>query len=296
MVLDWLNNSINSHHNLVLNESEETTKVTYQIIHSLLRVIKDGLECKRIVDEIIEACSHAINLRTAIEQCRTDAERDVGDDSAVKRSVKKGILNLKRYFLLIVFQSYLNDTSPDTLGNLITFKTWFAGRPELGLMRSELESGTLNSLIPVEQMRPGDGIALTSEVLSVVNSRNGGVLASQTILKYDMFPGCQKMNLALKIEGAPNYRKVPLKSVGSYLHGTFDEKNAGSSVYGIAMPTVEAIRYVANMVGADEFGKTKLLWTSLREEPVLYVSGRPYVLRTFQDPLKVNFHFVIIKR
>ena len=27
-------------------------------------------------------------------------------------------------------------------------------------------------------------------------------------------------------------------------------------------------------------------WTSLREEPVLYVNGKPYVLRLFIDPLR----------
>lgn len=157
LVLDWLNKStkLASSQSSIVSDQQTAAKVTYQIIHSLLRVIKDGLECKRIVDQVIEACSHSVNLRTAIEVCRGDAEREADDEQAMKRSLKKGILNLKRYFLLIVFQSYLNDTSPDTLDNLVTFKTWFASRSELGLMRSELEHGGLASLIPVEQMRPG---------------------------------------------------------------------------------------------------------------------------------------------
>ena len=157
MILGWLNgNMINSCASVSASlNGPSSTKVTYQIIHSLLRVIKDGLECKRIVDEIIEHCSHAINLRTAVESCRNDAERDLGDSNATKRSVKKGILNLKRYFLLICFQAYLNDTSPDTLESLVTFKSWFALRSELNLMQCELEHGGLNALIPVEQMRPG---------------------------------------------------------------------------------------------------------------------------------------------
>lgn len=129
--------------------------MTYQIIHSLLRVIKNGLECKRIVDKTIESCSHAINLRTIIETCRCDAERDADDAQVSKSSIRKGILNLKRYFILIAFQSYLSETNPDTFGSLITFKIWFAGRPELDLMRKELEHGGLECLVPVEQMRPG---------------------------------------------------------------------------------------------------------------------------------------------
>jgi len=88
-----------------------------------------------------------------------------------------------------------------------------------------------------------------------------------------MFPGCQKMNLAQKVDGAPNYRRVTLQSVGSSLHGIEYKKDSDASVYGIAMPTIQAIRTVCSMVGADEAGITTLLWTSLREEPVLYVNG-----------------------
>jgi len=155
LVLYWLNQDQHCTDNDTSNDLE-STKVTYQVIHSLLRVIKNGLACKRIVDRTIESCSHAINLRTVIETCRRDAERDVeADDQASRSSIRKGILNLKRYFLIIAFQSYLSETSPDTIGSITTFKTWFAGRPELELMRSELEHGGLAALIPVEQMRPG---------------------------------------------------------------------------------------------------------------------------------------------
>jgi hypothetical protein len=51
------------------------------------------------------------------------------------------------------------------------------------------------------------------------------------------------------------------------------------------MPTKDAIRRVLQKVGASP-GNRRILWTSLREEPVIYVNGRPYVLRLFPEPLK----------
>jgi len=41
--------------------------------------------------------------------------------------------------------------------------------------------------------------------MDVVNNRNGAVLAQQTILKYDMFPGCQKLSLTERIEGMASF-------------------------------------------------------------------------------------------
>jgi hypothetical protein len=52
------------------------------------------------------------------------------------------------------------------------------------------------------------------------------------------------------------------------------------------MPTKDAIRKVLMKVGGGPQGSRKLIWTSLREEPVIYVNGRPYVLRLFPDPLR----------
>ena len=46
-----------------------------------------------------------------------------------------------------------------------------------------------------------------------------------------------------------------------------------SHVYGVAMPTVDAIKGVLNKVGGGPEGEKTIFWTSLREEPVLYVNG-----------------------
>lgn len=51
------------------------------------------------------------------------------------------------------------------------------------------------------------------------------------------------------------------------------------------MPTLEGLRRALTRVNADPNGKNTVWWTSLREEPVLYVAGRPHVLRLVDRPL-----------
>ena len=50
-------------------------------------------------------------------------------------------------------------------------------------------------------------------------------------------------------------------------------------VYGVAMPTEAAIPEVAARIGKE------FVWVCLREEPVVFVQGHPYVLRVVKDPV-----------
>ena len=98
----------------------------------------------------------------------------------------------------------------------------------------------------------------------VISRRYGSVLGRQTVLKDDHFPGCQNMKLTPLIDGAPNFRQM-----------------AGTPVYGVAIPTVTGLRNVLDAIG----GKTRrVLWHSLREEPLVYVNGTPFVLREIEKP------------
>ncbi|KAJ1539576.1 hypothetical protein HK405_012731, partial [Cladochytrium tenue] len=245
-----------------------------------------GVEVRQWVDETIDQCStYSTHLRDVIEKWRLAAE-GAENEQMRRRAVRKGLASLRRYFGLIAFGAYLTSVSPDELGAVIdTFRQWMGRHKEFATMLEEMERGGLQSLVPVEHLSPGDGIALTTEVLDVVNSRDGAVLAKQTILKADIFPGAQKPSLLERVEGAPNYRKISLLDLAAKL-GLEPTVLQGLSVYGIGMPTVEAIRTALNKVGAGKSGPRKVLWTSLREEPVIYIKGKPYILRLFQDPLK----------
>lgn len=107
-----------------------------------------------------------------------------------------------------------------------------------------------------------------SRMENVVATRNGEVLGRQTVLKSDHCPGCQSMYLPELIEGAPNFREV-----------------SPFPVYGVANPTAEGIRAVLQRV-AEGNSERPVLWHNMREEPVVYINGKPFVLREVERPYK----------
>ncbi|KAI8078822.1 inositol hexakisphosphate-domain-containing protein [Halteromyces radiatus] len=281
-------------------------RLNYQIINSLLRVIKNGLENKSVVDNVIDQCGAVLNLRDMIESVHIRAEETTDDDDQRRRILKTGMVALERYFLLICFQAYLDNTSPDTLNDTESFLAWSKRHAEIGTILQELRRDEImEHIAPVEKSSSiGDGVALSSEVMSVVRKRCGQVLSQNSILKHDAFPGCQKMNLTEKIEGAYNYRRVQVKTVkravrqehnvieaiegglAADLKRSEDEILVPPFICGCAMPSKDAIKAVLVAMDAGPGGKRKVLWTCLREEPVLYVNNQPYVLRLFANPLK----------
>ena len=140
-------------------------------------------------------------------------------------------------------------------------------------------------------MEPGDGIAMTNEVIDVVNRRKGAVVSQGTSVKFDLFPGAKKLSLPDRIEGAHNFRKVIINELP--LLNDEDPVRfscAVTDVTGVGMPTKEGIKAILRHMKPGYGGNpppTVFYWTSLREEPVLYIKGRPYVLRLLTDPIKV---------
>ncbi|KAI8393383.1 inositol hexakisphosphate-domain-containing protein [Radiomyces spectabilis] len=302
LLTNWMRHSDPSRHSKApeSDKTVSTTKINYQIINSLLRVIKNGLETKSMVDQAIDQCGAYLNLREMIESAHIQADNET-DDKKRKRALKRGIAALERYFLLICFQAYLNSTSPETMDETESFERWMKRHQEMECILLMFHADDESLLVPVEKS-VGDGVALSSEVMRVVSARRGQVLAQQTILKHDAFPGCQKMSLKEKIEGAYNYRRVEVKKVkntvkvaglSANLSGLAADMERGDDdvpvppfICGCAMPSKDAIKAVLKTMNAGPGGKRKVLWTCLREEPVLYVNKQPYVLRLFQDPLK----------
>ena len=69
-----------------------------------------------------------------------------------------------------------------------------------------------------------------------------------------------------KIEGAPNFRQVP-----------------GFPLYGTGQPTEAAMVDIVNRVKREKEDE-KVLWFSMRQEPMVYVNGEPYALRALDKP------------
>lgn len=100
----------------------------------------------------------------------------------------------------------------------------------------------------------------------MVAGRHGQLLNSGKILKFDQYPGLHTESLKENIPGAPNFRQVP-----------------GTDVYGVAQPTVDGLRNVLDRVGGKEH---KVMWTNMREEPVVYINGRSFSLREEAHPFE----------
>ncbi|ORX60585.1 hypothetical protein DM01DRAFT_1332719 [Hesseltinella vesiculosa] len=301
--------------------------LNYQIINSLLRVIKRGLENKQVVDDVLDQCDLTINLRDVVEKVRIQAETET-DDVERRRKIKRGMVALERYYVLICFQVYLDTTPPDLLHETMSFRQWMKQHLELATILKELQTASdMSAIVPVEkdeqalsmydvqdQGQQGDGLALTSEVLQVLQARHGQVLAKHTILKHDAFPGCQKMSLREKIPGAYNFRRVAVDQVKQAAYRTIEASAIGGLavdmallqqqwardesstampafpnppfICGCAMPNKDAIKEVLKAMDAGPGGSRRVIWTCLREEPVLYVNRRPYVLRLHHNPLR----------
>jgi Inositol hexakisphosphate len=138
-------------------------------------------------------------------------------------------------------------------------------------------SNSKHSLTTVtEQSHPnGVGVSRPYDMSTVAAMRNGEVLGSQTVLKSDHCPGCQNLSLAELVEGAPNFREIP-----------------GFPVYGVANPTVDGIHRVIKRISSSKGGRP-VLWHNMREEPVVYINGKPFVLREVERPYKNMLEYTV---
>ncbi|KAH8117959.1 inositol hexakisphosphate-domain-containing protein [Phellopilus nigrolimitatus] len=252
---------------------------SYQVINNLLRVIRNGLWVKDAVDAAIDQCSEVFNLRDSIEDARIDAEQ-ASNEQQKKAHAQRGLHNLRRYFELIIFQWYLSSIQPDTVRSVESFESFVKTHPVIKTFEKDLLAEGIHALRPLERVDLAEGVALPDEAHQVVLNRKGSILSASTILKSDFFSNLQKMSLPERIEGSPNFRRVPLIP---QLNGTYGETAVdGKMVCGSST----SLRKALARVNADSAGHNKVFWTSLREEPVLYVAGRPHVLRLVDRPLE----------
>merc|ERR1712212_1015819 len=98
-------------------------------------------------------------------------------------------------------------------------------------------------------------------------------LMEKCVLKYDHFENIHRLPPnVVTFEGGPNFRKVP-----------------GFMVFGTGQPTLDAFEktfdHLFKVVGAK-----KVKWTSMRQEPVVYVNGRSFTPRE-SDRLNENMEF-----
>lgn len=114
-------------------------------------------------------------------------------------------------------------------------------------------------------------------------NRTGIVLSTDTILKIDHWHNKETVTLTPSeqdvkrlhdtppqyIEGAQNFRRI------QHTH-----------IYGVAQPTFAGAKRVIAAVRRDRNRNRHVIWINLREEPIIYINGHPYVLRDGQHTLR----------
>lgn len=91
------------------------------------------------------------------------------------------------------------------------------------------------------------------------------------------YTGCHNSKLTPILEGAPNFRKIE-----------------GLPVYGVAIPTVTGLRNVLNELNSNG-GHRSVFWQNLREEPLIFINGQPFVVREADQPFS-NLEYTGIDR
>ena len=81
--------------------------------------------------------------------------------------------------------------------------------------------------------------------------------------------GCQNTKLTPLIDGCPNFRQVE-----------------GLPVFGVAVPTVSGLRLALDEVRRRVPAGTRIYWRNMREEPLIYITGRPFVVREITNPFR----------
>ena len=71
------------------------------------------------------------------------------------------------------------------------------------------------------------------------------------------------------VRGAINFRRVP-----------------DTKVYALGQPTIEAIDEVVSRIKKAHPTSSKIVWITLREEPIVYINGAPYCLRRENSSLR----------
>ncbi|XVE73576.1 hypothetical protein DITRI_Ditri11bG0129700 [Diplodiscus trichospermus] len=267
------------------NSKEAIRRGEYAVIRSLMRVLEGGVEGKRQVDKVIDKCASMQNLREAIATYRNSILRQP-DEMKREALLSFFVEYLERYYFLICFSVYIHSDRAafcSSSVNHTSFADWMKARPELySIIRRLLRRDPMGALGYASQKPPlpivngADGHP--HEVGVVAALRNGEVLGSQTVLKNDHCPGCQNVSLPEKVEGAPNFREVP-----------------GFPVYGVANPTIDGIRSVIKRIGGSKGGRP-VFWHNMREEPVIYINGKPFVLREVERPYKNMLEYTGIDR
>jgi protein-tyrosine phosphatase len=257
----------------------------FKVILELQKRLPFGREAKHWVDATIDACAAVCNIRTVIHEYH---ERSLSEAKPGKRSynlVRSVVLIashfcavvlilsmfvhqhhalsfLERYFYLIVFGAYLLAVQHHEQ------QKQAAQRKPVSPRAANRAAARLHSFS--KWLQHHATLFRLLDDLGGVKYKSDRVLDATAVLKLDHFPGLARIPFTLS-ENVPNFRQI-----------------ANEPIFGSAQCLEAGIRDVAEY--ATENGYTRAIWINLREEAVVYVSGRPFVVR-HSDTLMQNVEY-----
>lgn len=254
----------------------------YSVVLSLLGCLDHGLQAKKLVDRIIDTTDQVTNLREDILTYRLKHSLTSLGEATGEDFLNKSVKALEKYFFMIAFASFVD--SQDNFNE--NFSDWLKARSEIWTQVMFLRKSygsRLNVFAPVNDLStlsktgseqrslvPGkrNDVAIAGgQILGdeysdhVVKNRSGIILRESTLLKSDQWLR-ESHHVEHGVRGAINFRQVP-----------------GTNIYALGQPTTEAIDEVVQRIRREHPSSQKVVWITLREEPIVYINGAPYCLR-----------------
>ncbi|KAH9256842.1 hypothetical protein BASA81_004955 [Batrachochytrium salamandrivorans] len=251
-----------------------STNTDFSPLLSLCRVLPRGPTAKRWLDHTIDDCGQVYNLRhSALEHALGSVNADSAEHS--QALLGSALFELRVYFLLLEIAGYCLECKMNGNNGNAVFKEWCLKRPELVTLKQDIQDISAFSLQQQQPQLPQLGATPGFETDYVVQERSGHVMVKGSILKTDHFTGCRRLpNPSVEIEGAPNFRSV-------WPEGPVD--GIDLRAYGTGIPTQQGLEDILALL-QGEGGDDRVTWVNLREEPILYCNGRPFVLRRMEEP------------
>ncbi|KAK4776289.1 hypothetical protein SAY86_004977 [Trapa natans] len=241
------------------------------LLWKITNIFENGVQCREVLDAIIDRCSALQNIRQAVLQYRKVFNQQHVEPRVRQLALNCGAEYLDRYFRLMAFAAYLGSEAFDGLcGQGLTkmsFKSWLHQRPELQAMKWSVRLWPGRFFTVSEELRvPEESQHGNAVMEAIVTTRNGSVFGKGSILK--MYSSWVR-ELAVDDD---------------------------FPVFSMATPTISGAKEMLAYLGAnpkDGAKSRKVVITDIREETVVYINGTSFVLRELNKPVETLKHMGI---
>ncbi|KAF1335323.1 Iq motif, ef-hand binding site, partial [Globisporangium splendens] len=234
-------------------EPRSTEYGNFAVIREVQRQLPFGFQAKTWVDKAIDECAAICNIRSVINEYH---EKSMAEAKPAKRSyyLHHALSFLERYFYIVVFGAYMLSTKASQ-------RTAIEGQDGEGEALTPASTEGEESAVALQSfskwLQTHPNLFRLLDDLGGVRYHSDKVL-QDCVIKEDHFFGIARIPHVLT-SGVPNFRRV-----------------GNEPIFGTAQCLESGLRDVVNHL-RGEFDRA--IWINLREEAVIYVSGKPFVMR-----------------